>query len=348
MLTNEELAAPLRVLPPVAHAFAYGSGVFPQRAAAPAAAAAASWPEASTAAAASGGGDENKAEADTPMTDYILAVEDPAAWHAENVAANRPHYAWLPAAALPALGLSTHAIADVVGAGVHFNTLVPYQNRLIKYGVMSLARLRSDLATWQDLYAAGRLHKPVKTLVDCPTLATELADNRLAALAAALLLLPPSFTEPELYTAIAKLSYGGDVRLGVAEDPRKLARLVSGSFDGFREIFARARKRLPSEVEYEPSAFRQGTCPASRSALLSLLPGQVLGRVAGAGNVPAREDDVARWPRHAEALARVLSTTVARSSRRQAVSSFLTAGVGKSVRYVGRKMVKAWRGRFPT
>jgi hypothetical protein len=55
---EEELRAVAAELPPAAHAFAYGSGAFPQRGLPGAAAA-------------------------PPVLDFILAVEEPVAWHAE-------------------------------------------------------------------------------------------------------------------------------------------------------------------------------------------------------------------------------------------------------------------------
>ena len=95
-------------------------------------------------------------------------------------------------------GLQVQGIADHVGVGIHFNTLVPVEGQvrqlavpwglwcpppkispvvfsspphplpptpawwrqIIKYGVMGLQPLLDDLNTWRHLYVAGRLHKP--------------------------------------------------------------------------------------------------------------------------------------------------------------------------------------------
>ena len=120
LFSREELATPLRCLPPVDAAFAYGSAVFPQPQGGgegagdePAEARGASpppprWQEAAASASSS--------------VDYILAVADPAAWHAANLAANPTHYSgplarWAGPRALA-------WVADAVGAGAHFNPLV--------------------------------------------------------------------------------------------------------------------------------------------------------------------------------------------------------------------------------
>ena len=80
MQPAEELLSILASFPPVQHAFAYGSGVFKQPglydAEAGAAAAPAGAPAAAAAAASSSGGGK-------PMLDFIFAVDDPVAWHAE-------------------------------------------------------------------------------------------------------------------------------------------------------------------------------------------------------------------------------------------------------------------------
>lgn len=67
--------------------------------------------------------------------------------------------------------------------------------QVVKYGVISTRSLLDDLRTWRHMYAAGRLQKPVLTLIS-HAVEYEAAQqaNLRAAAAAALLLLPPRFT----------------------------------------------------------------------------------------------------------------------------------------------------------
>lgn len=66
----------------------------------------------------------------------------------------------------------------------------------VKYGVVSLKRLHQDLLQWDDLYVAGRLHKPViHILRGNLEVAQSISTNLDAALRLALLLLPPRFSE---------------------------------------------------------------------------------------------------------------------------------------------------------
>ena len=60
----DDLDLVLGDFPPVSYAFAYGSGVFRQR-------------------------NYSDKQVSSAMTDVVLAVEDPAAWHAENLTRNR-------------------------------------------------------------------------------------------------------------------------------------------------------------------------------------------------------------------------------------------------------------------
>lgn len=60
------------------------------------------------------------------MVDYILAVQSPPDWHAANIQQNRHHYS-----ALSYLGpQAVDWVAERIGVGVHFNTLVPSRDRV--------------------------------------------------------------------------------------------------------------------------------------------------------------------------------------------------------------------------
>mmetsp|Transcript_41880 Transcript_41880/g.133674 ORF Transcript_41880/g.133674 Transcript_41880/m.133674 type:complete len:211 (-) Transcript_41880:318-950(-) len=160
-----EVSRILGQLPEVNHAFAYGSGIFPQ-----------------------GSGLPTPSKDD--MTDYIFAVECPRAWHTQNMELNRDHYT-----GLARLGGGVAAvIAERIGVGVHFNTLVPWEDKVIKYGVIGVGDLCRDLTLWETLYVGGRLHKPVLTLKEDERVSRANRTNVRAATATSLLLLPERFT----------------------------------------------------------------------------------------------------------------------------------------------------------
>ena len=102
---------------------------------------------------------------------------------------------------------------------MYYNTMVPivtgvHAGRQMKYGVITVADLTQDLREWTWLYAAGRMHKPVRILQHCsssnPELKQATRDNLTSAIRASLLQLPESFSAQDLYLKIAGLSYGGE------------------------------------------------------------------------------------------------------------------------------------------
>ena len=127
------------------------------------------------------------APSQSPALPCAAQVEDPLTWHAANLDRNRHHYSALGAAGPSAVVRPSHPrqrhpsrddhaacsrarlpappprrcsqlwVADGLGAGVHFNTLVPWRGRAIKYGVLSEVALAADLEQWGALYAAGRM-----------------------------------------------------------------------------------------------------------------------------------------------------------------------------------------------
>ena len=148
-------------------AFAYGSGVFKQA---------------------------GKAWTSNSMSDFIIATDDPVSWHKKNLVMNADHYPDL----LKMMGPKTIiSLQTDYGARIYFNTLIPFEDGLIKYGVISTKHLIHDLVNWDTLYVAGRLHKPVNILevnnnnID---LSAALIQNLDSALHTALLNLPARHT----------------------------------------------------------------------------------------------------------------------------------------------------------
>ncbi|RHZ19965.1 hypothetical protein DYB31_011472 [Aphanomyces astaci] len=145
------LAALLPYFPPVDFAMGYGSAVFQQ----------------------SGHNDS------TSMIDLVLAVEDPLAWHTEQLQRHPEHYSGIK-------HLGPEAIVYVqenFGAGCYYNTLVPVPGSsqlstfppcvqrhptfscLVKYGVVKTSTLCHELTEWPTLYLSGRMHKPSRLKV---------------------------------------------------------------------------------------------------------------------------------------------------------------------------------------
>jgi mitochondrial translocator assembly and maintenance protein 41 len=228
MEVNQEFKEALRQIlwkfkAPVRYAFAYGSGVFSQDALA------------------------KKSGGEGKMIDMIFGVSYSQHWHDLNLREHRDHYS-----ALGSLGSNVVArVQDNWGAGVYFNPYVTVNGTLIKYGVVNIDTLYKDLSEWNTLYLAGRLQKPVKILRDDPKVRLANQVNLLSAVRTALLLLPPKFTERELYGTIAGISYMGDPRMSLpTENPHKVANIVDNQLPNFRRLYAPLIENLPN-IEFQ-------------------------------------------------------------------------------------------------
>jgi translocator assembly and maintenance protein 41 len=130
----------------------------------------------------------------------------------------------------------------------------------VKYGVIQHSTLINDLNDWQQLYVAGRLHKPV-AILESDSAALDLQDalqrNLSTALSIALISMPLTFDDVSLFKRISQISYSGnralklklkkwlkfnvtllgDVRMKFAENPEKVSNIVDANIDHFRKLY---------------------------------------------------------------------------------------------------------------
>ncbi|KAI9756439.1 MAG: hypothetical protein M4579_003861 [Chaenotheca gracillima] len=246
IIINNEFKEALRQIlwqfrAPIRYAFAYGSGVFPQTAQ-------------------SSGGKSSIHPSPNPaitkaqhgngkMIDMIFGVSHTQHWHSLNLHQHRDHYS-----AIGSLGSAVVSnVQDRFGSGVYFNPYITVNGTLIKYGVVNLDTLCRDLSEWDTLYLAGRLQKPVKILRDDPRVRLANQINLISALRTALLLLPPQFTEHQLYSTLAGISYMGDPRMSLpTENRQKVSNIVSSQITNFRNLYAPLVENLPNVTFKDP------------------------------------------------------------------------------------------------
>jgi len=303
--------------------FAYGSGVFQQ---------------------------EGSANVVRNMIDFVFAVDDPVTWHRENIAMNSRHYSslrWLGSKYLSRL-------QDAAGARIYYNTLVPFEGRLIKYGVISLRSLIDDLLDWETLYVSGRLQKPVLILRKTDEnsgLNLALATNLQSAVHTSLLLLPEQFSEVDLYMTIAGLSYTGDFRMTVGENRDKVRNIVHPNVDRFRTLY---QSTLTNEEHLywnqSSGTMEQSLCTASTYHHLNLLPKSLMFRLVTARSADGRHRDTEQVLRSLandtecrNIVQSCVAAIVRKSSVSQTAKGLLTAGVTKSLRYGISKLKKMWK-----
>ena len=251
MIINDEFKEALRQIlwqfrAPIRYAFAYGSGVFPQSAASASESPSRVHSKPSKAISTLQGGQGK-------MIDFIFGVSYTQHWHSLNLHQHRDHYS-----AVGSLGSSlVSRIQDNWGAGVYFNPYVTVNGTIIKYGVVNLDTLCRDLSEWDTLYLAGRLQKPVKILRDDPRVRLANQINLISAVRTALLLLPSNFTEQDLYSTIAGISYLGDPRMDLpTENPNKVANMIKNQLPNFRRLYAPLIEDLPN-VSFKDSRCSQ-------------------------------------------------------------------------------------------
>ncbi|XP_068086404.1 uncharacterized protein [Anabrus simplex] len=307
-----------------AFCFAYGSGVFKQ---------------------------SGRSSGRKNMIDFIFAVENSSQWHKQNIQWNPSHYS-----SLRRLGHNFIAsFQQNWGAKVYFNTLIPVDDgdSLIKYGVISKTDLVTDLLDWCDLYVAGRLHKPVEVIRQTSDSQIKLAlqQNLQSAVHAALLMLPESFAERDLYQTITGLSYFGDFRMMFGEDKNKVTNIVNPQIEAFRDLYMPIFKSLHDYMEVPTSTEScwQNASPEAKVFHLNQLPKVPQRAVVRAwsrdsGNRRRDTEDslhaLGHDPDCGLVVRTCLSDIVWGSSVRQSLKGIPTAGFTKSLRYSSKKVLK--------
>lgn len=312
-LTNlDELQEIMTLFPSgINHAFGYGSGVFVQN----------TNPDSSDKP------DENR------MLDMIFSVDDPLLFHEENLKRNPTHYSAIPSV----LGAGFTAWLQDLGPKVYFNPLIKAdlsgKSVLIKYGIVSKTNLLEDLRNWDYLYLAGRLHKPTVIIKgDDSVIKAQEEQNLKYALCTSLLLLDSSKAIPlnTLFEKIVELSYIGDPRMSMgSEDPLKVKKLVYSSgqperfYDLYRDqleklqrigLLSLTKKKNEYFIEWDNES-------ESKHELHKNLPPNL-------GQIPTTM------------LQNSISQIVSPAAKTQSLKGVFTAGLGKSITYLGAKLAK--------
>lgn len=288
------------------------------------------------------------------MIDMIFCVNNSQRWHEANLIDNSRHYS-----ALKYFGpKAVTKFQENTGAKVYFNTLVDLEGVVIKYGVISTKDLVTDLLEWSDLYVAGRLHKPVE-IIRTPSsteLQVALQLNLQSAIHAALLILPPTFTEYQFYHTISNLSYGGDFRMIFGENPNKVENIVKPQLLSFRKLYKPLLANLTDYIDFpmlresgnpDSGHCSQDTRPLAKLHHLNQLPRwpqKALTRFWNRGSLRQDTEDVLRAIAYDcdcnVIVQQCINDIVWMSSLRQSLKGIATAGLFKSVKYASRKVVK--------
>jgi len=157
-------------------------------------------------------------------------------------------------------------------------------------------------------------------------------------------MLPRSFTLFQLFTMIASLSYMGDFRMGVAENPNKVHNIVAANVSGFTSLYgpilrATPTLKIPDAIGAQHQSdmqLEQVTTQQARMELISSLPETLRFYIGDAATA-------ASLPEHAlrQLVARSVAEIVAPAAASQAIKGLFTAGVSTSITYSLSKLSKA-------
>jgi len=171
--------------------------------------------------------------------DLIFGVDNLGKWLEANMVLNPSHY---PVGARIAGPQLLALLACELGSGVkyHVGPKVRVGGVRVKYGVVQMDVMKSDLQGWDTLHLSGRMQKPVVLLKWNADMASAQYSNLERSLGLARILLPEQFSEFDLWRKTTELSYRGDVRTYFnAEDPLKAPKIVHGTgFQLFRDLYA--------------------------------------------------------------------------------------------------------------
>lgn len=298
----------------------------------------------------------NNYDGPNDMLDYIVAVDNPFEWHHENYLRNPGHYSFLKY--FPnKIGLIVE-LQERYGAQIYYNPYVRVGNKIIKYGIIKTDHLIQDLHDWTTLYVAGRLHKPVRLIVNLSDrnkdLSSGLSFNRQSAIKAALLQLPEIFKPYDLYQKITNLSYSGDLRMLFGESKNKVKNIIDAQLDSFDQLYLPRLRRLDSLVYNEAKGvFIQDVSPNNVLKNLETLPRIVRTQICKLHSNTAKSIEsniiltsVSKSINVDEIVSTAIGSIVRRSSLSQSLKGILSAGLLKSMKYSQRKLLKSLNSRI--
>ena len=210
------------------------------------------------------------------------------------------------------------------------NIPICHGSQRMKLGVVSFDHFISRLEDWNNsFYIPGRMQKPTKLIFSEETAKHELElaqrANLQAALVSGIIMRTDleMINDYELFRDIVSLSYMGDIRMGIAENPMKIDNIVSAQMEQIRELY----KPFFNDVGLDTTDPSRWVCRKNSEELWNMLP------------VMFRRKAV-QSPNFRTALIATLSNINRRESVYQAIGGLGTAGLSNSAKYLARKVSK--------
>lgn len=168
-----------------------------------------------------------------PQYDMILIVDDLKKWHLRNMINNRTDYSFIGK-----VYLTNASIERIKGLNkiIYFSN-IKKGNELFKYGVIEKDDFLEDLISWENVFLAGRFHKPTLEIKGEADINNAILKNRESAFIVSCILSESETTLRDLYIKLCGLSYLGDMRMAFAENPNKVENIVYGNFGYLEQLY---------------------------------------------------------------------------------------------------------------
>ena len=148
------------------------------------------------------------------------------------------------------------------------------------------------------------MHKPLRIIKDDARVRLTQQVNLTSAIRTALLTLPETFDERQLFERIAALSYKGDLRMALPfENRSKISNIINAQTPQFKELYYRLVVGLPGvEWSHDSTTIRQDGSPETRASHVRKLPSELRIRIErrfiGKPSIPSKDsDEPAYWAR---------------------------------------------------
>ena len=264
---------------------------------------------------------------DKPQIDLIFVVDDLKKWHLENMKLNKKDYSLLGKV------FFKHASEDRLkgSAGITYISSVIENGTNYKFGTIEEKDLINNLISWDSFYLPGRFQKTVYPIKENKNLKKAIAINREKALMVASYLVGlNTTTRKDIYVMLCGLSYFGDTRMKFAENPRKVLNIVEGSYDEFCKIYPLEDKDYLT-VEGDVVKVNQDMIKERISKFPSGIQ-NYLGK-----NIPEDYSGVR------EKILEYFEKLNKKESLQQTVKGIFTSGVGRSITYASKKVMKKFK-----
>ena len=171
---------------------------------------------------------------DKPQIDLILVVDNLKEWHLENIQRNSKDYSMIGSFYFK----NTDNELLKGSTGITYLSNIEEDDNTFKYGTIERLDLQNHLYYWDSFYMPGRFQKVVYPIKDTDGLEEAIKTNRENALMiTSYLLNKEKTTKKELLNVLCSLSYLGDTRMKIAENPKKVENIVNASYKELNSIY---------------------------------------------------------------------------------------------------------------